>query len=26
VLPELRLSDRGLLNTRTFEFVEPVLA
>jgi adenine deaminase len=26
VLPELRLSDRGLLNSRTFEFVEPVLA
>ena len=25
VLPELRLSDKGLLNTRTFQFVEPVL-
>lgn len=25
VLPELRLSDKGLLNTRTFRFVEPVL-
>jgi adenine deaminase len=25
VLPELRLSDRGLLNTRTFKFVEPLL-
>jgi adenine deaminase len=25
VLPELRLSDRGLLDTREFKFVEPVL-